>query len=97
MKPQLPVNQTKDKEMKKYYWKITHGDDDVGTVGPRGADETITENKGSFRMKDDDGIVYYHGEIYGNYDGFEPLDDFGMPNAGCTSIVYNLGAEWKQL
>jgi hypothetical protein len=39
-------------------------------------------------MKDDDGITYYEGEIYGDYDGFEPLDDFGTPNAGAVSIWY---------
>ena len=89
--------------MSKYYWKITHAskrldlNDEVGTVGPYNADESITENKGRFRMKDDDGIIYYHGEIYGDYDGFEPLDDFGMPNAGCISIEYNEKGEWKIL
>ncbi len=31
-------------------------------------------------------------EIYGAYSGFEPLDDFCMPNAGCTGIKYN--GEW---
>ena len=86
----------------KYYWKITRGapdlfDDPVGVRGPMGADESITANKGKFRMKDDDGIIYYHGEIYGDYDGFEPLDDFGTPNAGCTSIEYNEKGEWEIL
>jgi|TARA_R100001530_G_scaffold110783_3_gene78010 hypothetical protein len=37
-------------------------------------------------MFDDDGVLYYAGLIWGDYDGFEPLDDFGMPNAGCTEI-----------
>ena len=39
-------------------------------------------------MKDDDGETYYEGEIYGDFTGFEPLDNYGMPNAGCTSIWY---------
>ena len=26
------------------------------------------------------------GKIWGDFDGFEPLDDFGEPNAGCTEI-----------
>jgi len=26
------------------------------------------------------------GMLYGNYDGFEPLDDFGEWNWGCTYI-----------
>ena len=92
-----PEPETKDKEMSKYYWKITHGDDDVGTIGPYNANESITENRGRFRMKDGDHNIYYHGEIYGDYDGFEPLDDFGTPNAGYTIIEYNEKGEWKIL
>lgn len=52
-----------------------------------------------FRMYDDDGELYYDGRIVGDYDGFEPLDDFGMPNVGCTNIRYlnaNTGA-WETL
>ena len=42
-----------------------------------------------FRMSDDGGNIYYYGFINGeDYEGFEPLDDFGMPNAGCVSIEY---------
>ena len=93
--------QKETKNMSKYYWKITGAVlglvSEIGTVGPYNADETITENRGVFRMKDNDGTIYYHGEIYGDYDGFEPLDDYGMPNAGCTSIEYNEKGEWKQL
>lgn len=38
-----------------------------------------------FRMLDDDGDVYYYGVM--TQDAcFDPLDDFGAPNAGCTSI-----------
>jgi len=39
-------------------------------------------------MFDDDMNLYYEGKIIGDYDGFEPLDDFGMPNARCTSIWF---------
>lgn len=46
-----------------------------------------------FRMYDDDGELYYEG--YSNDSdsekAFEPLDHFGMPNAGCTEIRY-----WEQ-
>ena len=76
--------------MSKYYWKITQLGDDI--VGPYNADETITTNKARFKMYDDDGILCYRGEIYGEYDGFEPLDDFGAPNDGCTAITIN--GEW---
>ena len=41
-------------------------------------------------MYDDDGGHYYNGVLIGDYDGFEPLDDFGEGNAGCTEIrLYN--------
>jgi hypothetical protein len=77
----------------KYRWKITkvHLDclkDEKGTEGPRLHNPEIKDNRQHFVMKDDDGIAYYEGDIYGEYDGFEPLDDFGEPNAGCTSIFY---------
>lgn len=85
--------------MSKYYWIITQDHisetvwhalkNGVQLVGPRGADETITANKGIFKLYDDDGELYYSGEIYGEYDGFEPLDDFGAPNDGCTAIKIN--------
>lgn len=73
-----------------YNWVITadHIETDaVGTTGPMGHDIN-TENEAEFRMFDDDGVLYYEGKIWGDHDGFEPLDDFGMPNAGCTDIQY---------
>ena len=79
-----------------YRWIITedHIPDaersDAGTEGP-GAWTPIAEdcNPAKFEMLDDDGQLYYTGMIYGEYTGFEPLDDFGTPNAGCTSIKIN--------
>jgi len=84
-----------------YAWFIDHveddiGADEIGTIGPRHADPKLVErlvHEGAgdtFRMTDDDGEVYYVGRIIldDNTSGFEPLDDFGMPNAGCTSIEY---------
>lgn len=82
-----------------YQWLIT---DDlvpdnkfsrVGCMGPRNArltEEAIRADESAkiFRMLDDDGEVYYMGKIVGDYDGFEPLDDLGMPDAGCTEIQY---------
>jgi len=62
-----------------------------GIVGPRdpyqGADEMA-----HFSMWDDDGDCIYSGQIYGEYDGFEPLDDYGTPNFGCTGI--KLDGDW---
>ena len=85
-----------------YYWTITRdlicepnldGEKPaVGTSGPGNADESLRTNPARFSLYDDDGELYYCGMIYGDYDGFEPLDDFGSPNAGCTSIKIN--GEW---
>ena len=43
--------------------------------------------KERFRMSDDDGEVYYYGWS-NDSSSSDPLDDFGMPNAGCTTIEY---------
>ena len=77
-----------------YYWRITkvHEDglkDEVGVAGPRGSDPNLKTNPVRFSMYDDDDNCYYEGMLYGNYDGLEPLYDFGMPNAGCTYIKIN--------
>lgn len=49
-----------------------------------------------FRMLDDDEEVYYEGYTSIS-SSFDPLDDFGMPNAGCTDIQYRENGEWKSL
>lgn len=63
-----------------------------GVSGPEGSDISLTDNPTRFAMYDGDGECYYEGIIYGDFDGFEPLDDFGTPNAGCTAIKIN--GEW---
>lgn len=79
----------------------------VGVVGPRTckatADEIVNHPNGQkFRMRDDDGELYYEG-VYVPGDGsdpFQPLDCFGRPNAGCTTIEYwvdGKGGGWKAL
>ena len=80
--------------MENYYWKITQVSldslkDEVGVHGPSGCDSNLKSNPAIFTMYDDDNNCYYKGMIYGNYDGLEPLYDFGMPNAGCTYIKIN--------
>lgn len=40
-----------------------------------------------FRLLDADGKIYYRGWSDNN-NSFAPLDDFGRPNAGCTTIQY---------
>ena len=72
-----------------YNWIITKDyigeGEENGITGP--CDKSNhTDNETEFRMYDDDGVLYYSGKIWGDFDGFEPLDDFGEPNAGCTEI-----------
>jgi hypothetical protein len=52
-----------------------------------------------FRMYDDDDVLCYEGLANTNDSAaaFGPLDDFGTPNAGCTSIFYLLGEKWEML
>ena len=66
-----------------------------GLTGPRLAPDVLLAslaagNGIAFRMRDDDGELYYEGRIACPDDEsmFAPLDDFGMPNAGCTGIEY---------
>ena len=78
-----------------YYWKITrdrvHDETsgeptDKGIDGPSGCDDSLRSNPAKFSLYDDDDTCYYEGVLYGDYEGFEPLDDFGMGWAGCTYI-----------
>ncbi len=77
----------------------------VGIVGPSGATMTHEEIKThprrlTFRMLDDDKEVYYCGYAVAEDaldDPFSPLDDFGMPNAGCTELQYLEDGAWKTL
>lgn len=63
-----------------------------GVMGGANADVTLLDGETErFRLLDDDGNVYYEGRIAGDYEGFEPLYDFGMPNAGAVSIQYFKG------
>ena len=90
----------------------------VNMVGPRTATDKdkarLLAGEGrKFRMKDDDGEVYYYGRqllesecteeyesgMFGQDSELAPLDNFGSPNAGCTQIeVYNKDKkEWEGL
>ena len=75
-----------------YRWIITKDHLDKGehsrvdTVGPRDADDKVTSNAARFSLYDDDDICYYEGMLYDDFEGFEPLDDFGTPNAGCVKM-----------
>jgi hypothetical protein len=70
----------------------------VGMRGPYDYEGDGSELTLAFQMKDDDGILYYEGRMHEDCEGFEPLDDFGMPNAGCTSIwLKNAKSEWEMI
>lgn len=81
------------KQAKLHQWIITHDlvhalseEGNQGTCGPR-AFESGVPMIHEFRMRDDDFNCYYIG-LSSHRDVFAPLDDFGKPNAGCTSIEY---------
>jgi len=73
-----------------YLWAITKADPDslamVGVSGPRGADPTKFVGDGQeFIMLDGMG-TYLRGRLWGNFGGFEPLDDYGEPMLGLNAI-----------
>ena len=82
-------------EKRDYRWIITrdrfqeeypdHGGS-VGTEGPLWAVASTKSNPVEFSLWDDDDNCMAEGMLYGNYDGFEPLDDFGAWNWGCTYV-----------
>ena len=83
----------------------------VGITGPRTASpaalDRLEAGEGEhFRMYDDDDELYYEGRWVADpdvsdeaFEGFEPLDCFGAPNAGCTRLDYldELTGEWATL
>jgi hypothetical protein len=99
--------------MSTYHWVITkdlitepeHDTDDAGTCGPSGClltSEQIQRHPEGleFQMRDADGGLYYEGVYVGPSDErlFGPLDDFGMPNAGCVDIYYRSeSGAWEAL
>lgn len=71
-------------------------DSAVGICGPSNIAEVarlkLERGEGHmFLMFDDDDELYYEGLLLGDptsHQGFAPLDDFGMPDSGCTYIKY---------
>ncbi len=80
-------------------WIITkdHISDNHDDVGVGNKDVLANPNKQAFRMYDDDNELYYEGFLVsgGGEDLFNPLDDFGMPNAGCTRIDILENGRWE--
>lgn len=62
------------------------------TCGATQSQELMTKLRSEvgerWRCKDDDGVVYGEGIIVGDYNGFEPLDDYYGPDQGAVSIEY---------
>ncbi len=79
-------------------WKITYShldEEEVDIYGPDGVTRKDTDRCILlFRMGDDDRNLYYTGYMSDNCVGTEPLDDFGMPNDGCTWIEMFENGEW---
>jgi len=84
-----------------YYWEITldriadpaaPAGTNANAKGRHSGDPHIKTRKGiirsNFEILDDDGISYYKGFIYhrNGEEQFAPLDEFGEPNAGATTI-----------
>ena len=87
-----------------YTWIVTRdailGDssDAVGKIGPRGARnrerfDKIIIHGDHFRLLNDAGEVQFTGYILGDYQGLEPLEDYGRSN-GCTRIEYERDGAW---
>ena len=69
----------------------------VGLMGPNSYSGNGSELTHRFRLVDDDGVVYYEGRSGNSYD-FGPLEDFGGPNAGATTVQYWIeGVGWRDL
>ena len=89
-----------------YHWMIDRAygpcrSEKLPIHGPNDCDvdEAFGANAERFLMMDGDGEIYYGGLIQGaDYLGFEPLDDFGAPNDGCTEIHYMTpDGGWEEL
>ena len=87
--------------MSEYIWQVTFDHLDkkaISIFGPHDADRgDLDKCTIPFRMYDDDGELYYEGKMSEECEGFEPLDDFGMPNAGCTEIRLLEKGKWVRL
>ena len=68
-----------------------------GLCGPRDPNFAIRDNPMPFRLRDADHNLYYEGILYGDYEGFEPLDDFGKPNAGAITIEHYENDQWREI
>lgn len=90
--------------MSSYTWVITkdaivgEASEVVGRIGPSGAtgrlpfSEVIQQGE-QFRLLNPWGRVEFSGFILGEYQGLEPLKDFGEEQ-GCVDIQYLRDGDW---
>lgn len=80
-------------------WIITEDHTDGKSVGVKSRDYDGRFLPFPFRLLDDDGELYYEGRSDDNDSerAFAPLDDFGMPDSGCTDIQYIRNGKWESL
>jgi hypothetical protein len=69
----------------------------VEVLGPRGIrDENVERLKNGegheFELYDDDYNLYYKGRLIGDFEGLEPMEDYGMPNAG--AVHTKMDGDW---
>jgi hypothetical protein len=91
----------------KYTWIVTRdtvlGDssDAIGRIGPPGAtgrarfDQVIVHGE-HFRLVNGKGEPQFVGYILGEYEGGEPLVDYGE-SADCVAIEYEVRGSWISL
>jgi hypothetical protein len=93
-----------------YGWKITREYRDgcprdcAPIYGPSGIKDDPRQRLDAgqglrFRMHDDDGNLMASGKFIpdDHTTQFEPLDDYGEANYGCTYITYWEGGRWAEL
>lgn len=70
----------------------------LGPILPEWIDLPTANETTRFRMKDDDGQVCYGGWLHNDDEGLNQSAalDFGMRDAGCTTIEVKVDEEWKQ-
>ena len=113
-----PPRKTEAATQPRLVWRITkdylydqgHDEDEKSGVGQSnsrdpGKIDAIKKSKGKvkpFRLYDDDGELYYAGEMamtdgsdpYEAENILSPLDNYGMPNAGCTEMKIRTDKGW---
>jgi len=93
--------------MSRYTWIVTRdavlGDssDAVGKIGPKGEKnrerfDKVILNGDHFRLLNEHNVTQFTGYILGDFQGLEPLADYGYDN-GCNQIEYERDGTWVAL